>query len=153
MINLANAVNADLINYAKLKKFNSQTVVTSMGASHADSGSVDMEKLAALKEKHYLNEMTRQLIARFDLKQGPASRIATIAHQYNRIANGRGLTTEDASRFSKELIGFDMAQVEVAVKKSMKGDSSNLNTLLDQASDKVGTTPEKFNQMITEIFY
>lgn len=154
MAKLAQQVNSDLINYSALKKFDSKSTLENGSiVFNADAGSVDIEKLAALKERHYLNEMSAQLSARFGMGFESASRVATVAHQFNRLAGSRALTDEDASAFSKELIGFDMADIEGAVKKSLKGESNDLNELLNQASDKVGVSPEKMNRMISELFY
>lgn len=154
-VKLANQVNKDLINYAALPKFDSKSVLESgtIVFSHDAGGSVDMEKLAALKEQFYLNAMGSQLQSNFGLSSESAKRIATVAHQYNKIGSSRSLTEKDASAFSKELIGFDMAEIEGAVKKSAQGQSNDLKGLLDQASKKIGTTPENFNKMISEIFY
>ena len=154
-VKLANAVNRDLINYSALPKFDSKSVLESgtIVFSHADAGTVDMEKLAALKEQHYLNAMGGQLQGKFGLSADSAKRIATIAHQYNKVGASRALTEKDASAFSQELIGFDMAQIESAVKKSAQGESNDLNSLLESASSKIGTSPENFNKMISEIFY
>jgi hypothetical protein len=148
-------VNADLIDYSALPKFDSQNAIE-MGTivlNHADGGTVDLEKLGALKEQHYLNAMKNQLEVRFQLTSDSATRIATIAHQFNKLSGSRELTSEDASSFTKNLIGFDMHQIETAVKKSMQGQSSDLDSLLESAAKNVGTSPEKFNSMITEIFY
>lgn len=154
MAKLARQVNSDLINYSSLKKFDSASTLERGSIVYSgDAGSVDIEKLAALKERHYLNQMSSQLSARFGLSFESAGRIATIAHQFNRLAGSRVLTDEDASAFSKELIGFDMGEIKNAVKNSMKGESQDLNKLLEEASGKVGVTPEKMNRMISELFY
>jgi flagellar biosynthesis/type III secretory pathway protein FliH len=153
MVKLASTLNADLIDYSKLAKFDSKNTIETGLVFAREGRSVDMEKLAALKQQHYLNEMSKQLEARFGLSRSSSNRIATIAHQYNLLGNTRELTAEDASNFSKELIGFDMNQIQNAFKKSMKGDSKELNSLLNSASSKVGTSAEKFNQMINEIFF
>lgn len=155
LVALANQVNRDLINYAALPTMNTRDALESgrYVFSHSDSSSVDMEKLAALKEKFYLNAMSSQIQTRFSLSKESSDRIATIAHQFNKLGSSRTLTEKDASNFSRELIGFDMKEIETAVKKSAQGESSDLNNLLKAASDKVGTSPENFNKMISEIFY
>lgn len=153
MVRMASALNADLIDYSKLKKFDTKSTIETGLVFNREGRSVDMEKLASLKERHYLNEMSKQIQARFALSTKSSQRIATIAHQYNKLSGSRELTKEDASNFSKELVGFDMNQIQNAFRKSMKGDSKDLNSLLDNASKKVGTDSEKFNQMINEIFF
>jgi hypothetical protein len=78
--------------------------------------------------------------------------MATVAHQFNKVAGSRDLTEADASAFTKELIGFDMGEIAGAVIESKKGQSDKLNALLNKASKKVGTSPEDFNSMISTIF-
>ena len=153
-VKLAAMVNSDLIDYTKLQKFNSNSALErgSIVFSHADSGSVDMEKLAALKEKHYLNQISMQLQATYSLDRDAASKIARVAHQFNKVSGSRNMSEKDAKAFSKELVGFDLALVRGAVKDSMKGNSSKLNELMNKASKTMGTSPEQLNKMILKIF-
>ena len=72
-------INSDLFNYLNLKKFDSKSVVASLGFSHADNSTVDMEKLAALKEQHYLNQMAGRLTVKFGLSHTRAREIS-VAH-------------------------------------------------------------------------
>ena len=97
--------------------------------------------------------MGQQIQARFGLSKQSAQKVAVTAHQFNKLAGSRALTAEDASAFSKDLIGFDMGQIETAVRKSAKGESSDLKSLVDKASQNMGTSPEQFNKILTEIFY
>lgn len=152
-VKLAAMVNADLIDYTKLKKFDAKNTIETGFEFSREGKMVDMEKIAALKEKHYLNEMTNQLVSKYSLSRSSASNIATISHQYNKTSGSRELTEADASQFSKNLIGFDIAQIETAFKKSLKGDSKDLKGLLEKASRNIGTSSEQFNNMVSEIFY
>lgn len=152
-IALAAQVNSDLVDYAALPKFDKAQAVSSMALNHADGGSVDLEKLAALKEQHYLGAIKNQLSAKFGLSASSAGKIANVVHQFNKTAGSRELTVEDASAFSKNLVGFDMASIEGAVKKSAKGESNDLDLLLDKAAGKLDMSPENFNNMITTIFF
>jgi hypothetical protein len=115
-------------------------------------GSVDMEKLAALKEQHYLNAMSSQLQSKFSLNATSAKRMATVAHQFNKVAGSRDLTEADASAFTKELIGVDLGEITTAVDESRKGKSEKLNSLLEKAAGQVGTLTENFNEMVFTIF-
>ena len=151
-VKLAAMVNSDLIDYSKLEKFDSKSVV-SMGMSHADNGTVDMEKLAALKEKHYLNQMGRQIQARFGLSADRSMKIATVAHQFNKMSGTRQLTEKDAELFAVGVIGTSLKNVEKAMEKSMKGDSELFNNLLSDIATHNDTTPEKVNGIISTIFF
>ena len=151
-VKLISMVNADLVDFSKVRKFDAQSVTESMGSS-AGSGTVDMGKLAALKENHYLGQISNQLQSKFGLSNKSARQVSLVVHQYNKLAGSRSLTEADAKTFSQNLIGFDIGTVEGAFKDSLKGDSTKLNGMLEQASSKLGTSPENFNRMISTIFF
>jgi len=151
-VKLAAMVNADLIDYSNLQKFDS-TTAGSMALSHADNGTVDMGKLAALKEQHYLNQMAGQLNAKFGLSADRAQEIAIVAHQYNKLAGTRELTEKDADVFAVSIIGKNMKDIETAVKESMKGNSDLLNEVLTTVGSKNGISPERTMDVINAIFY
>ena len=151
-VKLAAMVNGDLIDYSKLQKFDSKTAA-SMAMNHADNGTVDMEKLASFKEQHYLNQMSQQLKARFALSADRAKDIAVVAHQFNKLAGTRELTEKDANVFAVEVIGKNLKDVEVAVSKSLKGESDDLKTMLNDIAKHNKTTPENVNKIIGEVFF
>ncbi len=151
-VKLAAMVNADLIDYSNLQKFDSSSA-GSMALSHADNGTVDMGKLAALKEQHYLNQMAGQLNAKFGLSADRAKEIATVAHQFNKLAGTRELTEKDADVFAVSIIGKNMKDIELAVKESMKGNSNLLDEVLNTVGSKNGISPERTMDVINAIFY
>jgi flagellar biosynthesis/type III secretory pathway protein FliH len=151
-VKLAAMVNADLIDYSNLQKFDSKSAVSSMALSHADNATVDMEKLAALKEQHYLNQMAVQLNAKFGLSGDRARQVAKVAHQFNKLAGTRELTEKDANVFAVEVIGKNMKEVEVAVKESMNGNSALLDEVLATIGTTNGLSSENTMEIITTIF-
>jgi flagellar biosynthesis/type III secretory pathway protein FliH len=151
-VKIAAMVNSDLIDYSKLKRFNSRPYL-SIGLNHADNGTLDMEKLSALKEKHYLTQMSHQIQVRFGLSSDRSYNIAKAANQFNKLSGTRELTDKDAELFATNVIGIDIKSIENALAKSMKGDSKLLNELLKSVAVHNETSPEKVNQIITEIFF
>ena len=145
-------VNGDLIDYTKLQKFDSSSA-TSIAMNFADNGTVDMEKLASLKEQHYLNQMANQLEVRFALSADRAKEIAVVAHQFNTLAGTRELTDKDANVFAVSVIGKNLIEVEGAVKESMQGNSGSLSSMIQDIATHNNTSPENVNAMITEIFF
>lgn len=154
-VKLAAMVNQDLFDYSKMQKFDSKSVLEggAIALNHADSGSVDMEKLAALKEQHYLGQMAAQVQAKFGLSSQRSKEIATVAHQFNKLAGSRELTEKDSNVFAKGVIGVNIKDVEAAVSKSLKGESSELNTLLSKIAQVNDTTPENVSNIINQIFF
>jgi len=121
--------------------------------SHPETDLKAMEKLAALKEKHYLNQMGRQIQAKFGLSSDRSLKIAKVAHQFNQLSGSRELTEKDAELFAVGVMGASMKDVEVAMKKSMKGESELFDKLLNDIASHNGTTPEKVNGIISQIFF
>lgn len=151
-VKLAAMVNGDLIDYSKLQKFDSKAS-TSLAMNYADNGTVDMEKLASLKEQHYLNQMSEQLRARFALSADRAKDIAVVAHQFNKLAGTRELTDKDANVFAVEVIGKNLKDIETAVTKSLKGESEDFKSMLNDIAKHNETSPENVNKIIGEIFF
>lgn len=154
-VKLAAMVNQDLFDYSKMQKFDSKSILDggAIALNHADSGSVDMEKLAALKEQHYLSQMAAQVQVKFGLSAERSKEIATIAHQFNRLAGTRELTEKDSNVFAVGVIGASMTDIEAAVKKSLKGDSKDLDVLLEDIAQVNKTTPENVSNIINQIFF
>lgn len=152
-VKLAAMVNQDLVNYSTLKKFDEKSAMNSIGLSHADSGTVDMEKLASMKEQYFLNQMGKQIEAKFGLSFERSMEVAKVAHQFNKLAGSRELTDKDADSFASSIIGHNLKEVEGAMKKSMEGDSSALNSLLEDIATKNETSPENVNKIIRTIFF
>lgn len=152
-VKLAALVNSDLINYSSLKKFDSQAARSSLGLSHADASTVDMEKLATIKEQYFLNQMGQQIQARFGLSSERSKEIAVVAHQFNKLAGTRELTDKDADAFAVSIIGHNLKDIESAVKKSAKGESELLNKMLSDIADHNKTSPENVNSIISTIFF
>ena len=152
-VKLAALVNSDLINYSALKKFDASAARSSLGLSHADSSTVDMEKLATIKEQYYLGQMGQQLQARFGLSAERSKEIAVVAHQFNKLAGTRELTDKDADAFAISVIGHNLKDIENAVKKSAKGESEVLNEMLSDIAEHNKTTPENVNSIISTIFF
>jgi len=72
--------------------------------------------------------------------------------EWNKLSSARSVTADDANAFSKELLGFDINSAVEAYKKSVEGDATDLNTLIDQAAQVNGTTPEHINELMTTMF-
>ena len=125
----------------------------SIGSNHADNGSVDMEKLASLKEQFYLNQMAQQLEVRFALSSERSKEIAKVAHQFNKLAGSRELTEKDANVFSVAVIGKSIKDIEKAMKASLQGDSTELKAMLNEIAVHNKTSPETVNRIITEVFF
>ena len=154
-VKMASMVSSDLISYEKMEKFNPKTALEGSRIT-LDRGSnqvQDMEKLGALKERHYLGQMQKQLVNRYGLSALSSAKVAKLVHGWNKISSSRELTAKDAEAFSKTLIGSSMNEVEAAVKKTLTGDLSDLNSRIDTAASNLGTTPEQMRKMVYQIFF
>lgn len=97
--------------------------------------------------------MAQQLEVRFGLSSERSREIAKVAHQFNKLAGSRELTEKDADIFSVAVIGKSIKDVERAVKESVQGNSENFKVMLDEIAKHNKTSPEKINQIISEVFF
>lgn len=97
--------------------------------------------------------MAQQLKVCFALSADRSREIAKVAHQFNKLAGTRELTEKDANVFSVAVIGKSLKDVEKAVKESMQGNSENFKSMLDEIAAHNKTSPEKINQIISEVFF
>jgi hypothetical protein len=153
VVKLAIMVNKDLIDYDNMEKFNTKTAAASLGMADPNASIVDMEKVVALKEAHYLNQMATQLKTRYGLNSKRSFELAKVVHQFNKLAGTRELTDEDANAFAKNAIGTSLKNVDTAVRASLKGNGEMLNTLVENVAAHNETSAENVNAMISQLFF
>lgn len=112
----------------------------------------DTLKKAAVVEQYLVVEMSKQVKAKFGLSAERSLKIAKAANHFRKYATSRALTSEDTNAYAKEIIGADFGKISKAYESSMKGDLTDLNSLLEVAAEKNGTTPEKMGEIVTKMF-
>ncbi|MBY0515924.1 MAG: hypothetical protein K2P81_03375 [Bacteriovoracaceae bacterium] len=156
-VELLNKVHNDLVNYKKIQAPKS----TARGLEahgrlifeESSMSSKDLEKRAAATERYLVGEMGKQISAHFGLSQERALKVAKVSNLWRKYSSTRAITDEDANAFSEALIGVNLKEVERAVKESMKGETSSLNALLQQAAVVNGTSPENVSRIMNQVFF
>ena len=62
------------------------------------------------------------------------------------------MTSADADVFTKKLIGVNITDATEAYKASLEGDSTSLDSLIEQAADVNETSPENMKELLTILF-
>ena len=62
------------------------------------------------------------------------------------------MTTSEVDAFSTELLGFSLTSGIEAYKASVDGDKSQVETLVEQAAQVNGITPEHATKLMTKVF-
>ena len=119
----------------------------------AGNSQKDMEKIAAIRERHFINAISMQLSSRYGLSEKSSLRLAKVTHQWNRLAGSRELTDKDAEAFSTKMIGSSIKDVQAALKKSVDGDNTDLKLKIDVAAETLGASPEQINKILMSVLF
>lgn len=111
----------------------------------------DLAKVAALKEVAVLEKKAQFLSSNFGLSLERGKEVARLTAHWKK-ASLKGMTDKEQDNFSTELLGFSISQGKTAVEASISGDSTALSTLVDQAANANGITPEHASKLMTKVF-
>ena len=150
------AFHNDLIDYSKIKA----PVQTKRGLvangkllfSESSSTNKDTLKKAAVVEQYLVVEMAKQVKGKFGLSADRSLQIAKAANHFRKQVSARALTAEDTQAYAEEIVGANFKSIGKAFDASMKGDISGLNSIMEKAAEKNGTTPEKMTEIVTKLF-
>ena len=106
----------------------------------------DTLKRAAVVEQYLVVEMAKQVKGKFGLSAERSLKIAKAANHFRKFASKRALTNEDTNAYVTEMIGVDLKTIEAAK------ESGNMQSVLEAAAQKNGTSPEKMAEVIAKNF-
>ncbi len=109
----------------------------------------DLETMGAKIEISSIKDLSNKLVADYGLSTDRAEEVAKSLQTYNKLTSKRSLTAQEKNNFSKELLGVDYSKAFNAI---LSGDQEDLNSLLDKAAEKNGTSPEQVSAIINELF-
>ena len=112
----------------------------------------DLEKMGAVMEQVRLEKVSTYISAEYGLSESRSLQIAKLATAWSNTSKSRSMTDADANSFSEELVGFSLTKATAAFKKSAEGDSVEMTSLIEQAAELNGTTPEQMNNIISDMF-
>jgi hypothetical protein len=155
--NLLGMVHNDLFDYSKIKapKKTSRGLVANgrMLLEENSLTSKDTLKRAAVVEQYLVVEMANQVKSKFGLSAERSLKLAKAANHFRKYASKRALTSEDTNAYAEEIIGADLKSIEKAYERSMKGDLSGLQSVIEKAAQKNETTPEKMAEIVGSLFF
>jgi hypothetical protein len=153
---ILSAFHNDLIDYSKIKApiqtkrglvANGQLLLSEVSMTNKDT----LKKVAVV-EQYLVIEMAKQVKGKFGLSADRSLKVAKAANHFRKQVSARALTGEDTNAYAKELVGVDFATLGTAYQNSMKGDLSDLNSILDKAAEKNGVSPEKMGDIMAQMF-
>mgnify|MGYP001249529625 CR=1 FL=1 len=109
----------------------------------------DLEKLGQKIEKLNLKKVEEHLVGEFGLSESRAFTVAKLVQGWKKASKSRQMTNEDSKVFFKEVLGFDANEGLKAFKKSMEGDSTDLDELIVKAAETNDTTPEHMKEILS----
>lgn len=116
------------------------------------SASKDLESIAAGAADASKGLLADAISMRYGLSEDRSLQLANLAVAWNKIENSREMTDADKAVFSKEALGADLGQFEKAIESKAKGDQSQYQSLIQKAAKLNGTSPERAEQILSDLF-
>jgi hypothetical protein len=113
----------------------------------------DLESAAALVEDLDIKNKAENLAAKFALSEERAFEVSKLLSQWNKLSHRRSMTDADAEAFSMELMGAKVSEVQKAYLKSLYGNTSELESLINRAAEVNGISSENMNRIVEELFF
>lgn len=146
----------DLVNYSKIAAPKATKRGISAGSrmifEETSLTNKDLEGRAAAVEGYLVGEMGKQVSSKFSLSQARSVQIAKAANHFRKFSTKRALTSADTNAYASEIIGVDMSTLQNAYRSSAKGEISGLNSALEKAAAKNGTSAEHMGQLMVKMF-
>jgi hypothetical protein len=113
-----------------------------------DSGSVkDLEAMGAKIQDYSVKALEEKLAINYGLSNDRAEKVAKSIYSYNKLSSKRSLTKREKDFYADELLGASYQEVTDSFTAG-----ENMESLLEKAADKNGTSPEQVSAIITELF-
>lgn len=115
-----------------------------------EDGIKDLEKIAAFQEHKTISKSADTIVTKFGLSAERATEVAKLAVQWEK--NKKSFTDSEHDEFSKEVLGVTITEAKEAIQKSVEGDSTDLESVINTAANVNGITPEAMNEIVVEFF-
>ena len=113
--------------------------------------SKDLAKVVALKEAIEIQKSAEFLSAEFGLSLNRGKEIAALQSHWKKVSK-KSMTNLEVDTFATELLGFSLTTGIEAYNASLAGNSSSLESLVQQSANANGITPEHATQLMTKVF-
>lgn len=112
----------------------------------SSAGSKDLEKIAGIQEAVQVSSLATQFAGNYGLSEERSFQIAKTVAAFNKVAQTRSMTAQDANHFTQEVMGVDFS--ELADAATGEGD---LNYLIEKAAQINGVSPEHMEQIVGDL--
>jgi hypothetical protein len=154
--NVLSMAHNDMFDYSKIKapKQTARGLVANGRLLFEETSltNKDTLKRAAVVEQYLVLEMGKQVKGKFGLSAERSLKIAKAANHFRKFASKRALTNEDTNAYFQELVGSDLKSFESAFEAQKSGDFSAMKSVLQNAAEKNGTSPEQMGKIVASIF-
>lgn len=111
----------------------------------------DLAKMSAIKEAHSIQKSAEFLSSEFGLSLNRSKEIASLTNHWKK-ASKKGMSASETDKFATELLGFSLSRGVSVYKDSLAGDSSSLDSLIEEAAISNDITPEHATGLMTKVF-
>ncbi len=148
--NLLSMAHNDIFDYSKIPApKNTARGIVANGKLLFEETSLtnkDTLKRAAVVEQYLVVEMAKQVKGKFGLSNERSLKIAKASNHFRKFASKRALTNEDTNAYMSEMVGVNLKALENAYSEG------NMQSVLESAANKNGTTPEKMAEILAKNF-
>ncbi|HLE11173.1 MAG: hypothetical protein A2504_16835 [Bdellovibrionales bacterium RIFOXYD12_FULL_39_22] len=113
--------------------------------------SKDLEKIGGIEEELKVSKMSEYLTAEFGLSEKRSTDIARLTSEWSQLSKTRSMTDADANSFAVEIFGTGIDTLKNGFQKSIEGDKTDLDKLIEQAAEINEISPEHMNKIVSKI--
>ncbi|OFZ77159.1 MAG: hypothetical protein A2451_16505 [Bdellovibrionales bacterium RIFOXYC2_FULL_39_8] len=110
-----------------------------------------MEKIGGIEEELKVSKMSEYLTAEFGLSEKRSTDIARLTSEWSQLSKTRSMTDADANSFAVEIFGTGIDTLKNGFQKSIEGDKTDLDKLIEQAAEINEISPEHMNKIVSKI--
>ncbi len=114
--------------------------------------SKDLEKIGGIQEELKVSKMSEYLTAEFGLSEKRSHSIARLTSEWSELSKTRSMTDADANSFAIEIFGNDIEILKKGFQKSIEGDKTDFNKLIEEAAEINEVSSEHMNKIVGKIF-
>lgn len=111
----------------------------------------DLAKVVAIAQVAEIEKTAKYLSSHLGLSLNRAKEVARLKAKWKK-ASLKSMTNQELDHFAIELLGFSISNAKKAIQKSLTGNSSPLEELIDVAAQTNSITPEHVSKLMAMIF-
>jgi hypothetical protein len=131
-----------------LKDFEAKRLVLDASAGLTKN----LKKKDAILEGYILSSMKNQIVENYGINEARALQIAKISNSVIKTSHERKLEVSDVNGMAAKVLGSNIVELKKAFELSQKGDSAQLNAVVEKASKLNGLTQEHTTQLLSKLF-